>query len=277
MTTQVEIPIVVQHPKKDLKALLVALKRDKNFCYVRFSDGEMEILRNQELIIGPNYVKSSAGTVNFSYPVYDYKNFSPERDVMFRKRLLESACYTAPGYIKGIPTAGNSAVVDRNLMIEWNNGVPWNLTFADLLINSNFKRFRRNFLPLFKEMRDVYVITNFRAKMQSDLENWKLIPVPDNFISSYEADIERIKSILKEVPPNSLILSSASSLSNLLGFEIWKIRQDITFIDIGTSLHDVIGLGFGIREYHQLIGKVGLHELLLKLKYKLRKGYKLRW
>ena len=277
MTTQVEIPIVVQHPKKDLKALLVALKRDKNFCYVRFSDGEMEILRNQELIIGPNYVKSSAGTVNFSYPVYDYKNFSPERDVMFRKRLLESACYAAPGYIKGIPTAGNSAVVDRNLMIEWNNGVPWNLTFADLLINSNFKRFRRNFLPLFKEMRDVYVITNFRAKMQSDLENWKLIPVPDNFISSYEADIERIKSILKEVPPNSLILSSASSLSNLLGFEIWKIRQDITFIDIGTSLHDVIGLGFGIREYHQLIGKVGLHELLLKLKYKLRKGYKLRW
>lgn len=277
MTTQVEIPIVVQHPKKDLKALLAALKRDENFCYVRFSDGEMEILRNQELIIGPNYVQSSAGTVNFSYPVYDYKNFSPERDVMFRRKLLESAYFTAPGYVKGIPTAGNSAVVDRNLMIKWNNGVLWNLTFADLLINSNFKSFRKDFLPLFKKMPDVYLIANFRAKIHSDLENWKLISVPDNFISSYESDIERIISILKEVPPSSLILSSASSLSNLLGFEIWKIRQDITFIDIGTSLHDVIGLDFGIREYHQLIGKVSWHELLPRLKYKLRKGYKLRW
>lgn len=277
MTTNFEEPVVFQHPKRDLKGLLVALRNGKNFCFVRFSDGELEILRNQELVIGPNYVRSSAGEVNFSYPVYDFKNFSPERDVKFRTKLLESASYMAAGYIKGIPTAGNSAILDRNLMIDLNGGVLQNLTFADLLINSNYKSFRKDFLPLFRERSDVYVITNFRAKMQSAPKTWILIPVPDNFISSYESDLDRIKSILMQVPANSLILSSASSLSNLLGLEIWKVRQDITFIDIGTSLHDEIGLGFGIREYHQLIGKANWFHLLLRFKYKIRKGYKLRW
>jgi len=272
-----EEPVILQHPRKDLKAFLVALEKNSNFCFVRFSDGEMEILRNQELEIGPDIVKTSAGKVNFSYPIYDFKNFSPERDTKFREKLIESAKYFAPGYIKGIPASSNSAIPDRDLMITFNTGVSRNLTFADLLINSNYKRFRRKFLPIFMERPNVYVVTNFRARIESNLHNWTLIPVSDNFIASYETDFNRIMAILTEVPPDSIILSSASSLSNLLGAEIWKIRQDITFLDIGTSLHDIFGLGFGIREYHQLIGKLNGRELLLRFKYKARKGYKMRW
>ena len=277
MPLDLEEPIILQHPKKDLKAFLDALEKNSNFCFVRFSDGEMEILRNQELEISHGIVKTSAGKVNFSYPVYDFKRFLPEKDAKFREKLIESAKYFAPGYIKGIPTRSNSAIPDRNLMIALNNGVSRNLTFADLLINSNYKSFRRKFLPIFMEKPNVYVITNFRARIESELHNWRLIPVSDNFIASYESDFNRIMSILTEVPPDSIILSSASSLSNLLGAEIWKIRQDITFLDIGTSLHDIFGLGFGIREYHQLIGKVSGRELLLRFKYKARRGYKMRW
>ena len=45
-----------------------------------------------------------------------------------------------------------------------------------------------------------------------------------------------------------LILSAASYISNLLGYNISKQFDNVSFVDIGTALHPLMGLGL-IRDY----------------------------
>jgi hypothetical protein len=270
-------PFMVQDPKEDLATLLKYLQENLNFAFIRFSDGEMEILNNQELIIGPNYVKTSAGEVAFVYPPYDYKEFNPERDIKFRDRLIESARFTSSGFIKGIRTSSNAGQQDQQKMIQWNSGQLSNLTFTDLLINSNYQTFRKNFLPIFYNWPKVYIIANFRATLSSEFKNCELVTIQDNFIPNFELQLHEIMTILIAAPSNSLILSSASSLTNIVGYELWKTRRDLTFIDVGTAIHDKLGLGFGIREYHQVVGPFEIKSLPRRLRYKYSKGFRLKW
>ena len=63
---------------------------------------------------------------------------------------------------------------------------------------------------------------------------------------------------LFDIPSGSLILSSASSLSNIIGFELFNQRNDITFLDIGTSINDLIGLQEITRTYHEIYFSKGI-------------------
>lgn len=272
-----EPPRVSQDSRKDLLTLVKALKEGVNFCFIRFSDGEMEIINNHELVIAKNYIKTSLGEVAFDYPTYDYKSFLPERDKEFRLRLIESATYRAPGYLKGIRTKSNRGASDQAKMIKLNNNEIHNLTFTDLLINSNFKEFRKKMLPVMESRENIYVVANFRAEIPKAFKHGVIVPVQDNFVPNFKSQLDEVMHILGSVPKNSLILSSASSLSNLIGFEIWKLRQDVTFIDIGTAIHDKLGLGFGIREYQQVLEKTNIRNLHIKVKYFLSKGYRIKW
>ena len=191
--------------------------------------------------------------------------------------MIEAARFTSNGFIKGITTKSNAGGQDQQKMIQWNAGQLSNLTFSDLLINSNYKTFRKKFLPIFYSWQKVYIIGNFRTTLSSDFMNCELVPVQDNFIPDFELHVRNIMSKLIAVPSNSLILSSASSLTNILGYELWKTRTDLTFIDIGTALHDKLGLGFGIREYHQVAGPIQIKSLPRRLRYQNSKGYKLKW
>ena len=79
--------------------------------------------------------------------------------------------------------------------------------------------------------------------------------------------------LLKNIPKQSLIISSASSMSNIIGFYIFKERPDVTFIDIGSSLNDLIGLKFNIRSYQNTYFSNGIKAKLSKLK----PSYLIRW
>jgi hypothetical protein len=274
---QSPFPCMTQESKSDLAILLKSLQDNQNFAFVRFSDGEMEILNNQELIIGPNYVKTSVGQVTFAYPLYDYKEFIPERDFLFRGKLIEAARFMSEGFIKGIRTKSNDGSQDQQKMIQFNDGQLCNLTYTDLLINSNFRTFRERFMPIFYNWPNLYIIANFRTTLISEFKHCQFIPIQDNFIPDFESQLGKIMSILVAAPSNSLVLSSASSLSNIVGLELWKMRKDLTFIDIGTALHDKLGLGFGIREYHQVLEPIRAKTLPRRMRYLVSKGYKMKW
>ena len=84
-------------------------------------------------------------------------------------------------------------------------------------------------------------------------------------------------SELKSLPMNSLVLSSASSLTNILGYQLQAFRKDLTFFDVGTSLHDLVGLQGGIREYQALIGRNSPKGIYRKLRLVSSPSFKLRW
>ena len=147
------------------------------------------------------------------------------------------------------------------------------VSVADLLINSNYKFFREKILPLIPDYENIYLIANFRAKPIDILEKSKHIKIPDNFFENYQQIRDEVIRNLLNIPSGSLILSSASSLSNIVGHEIFKIRKDITFLDVGTSINDLLSLDKITRSYHVTYFSKGLKPFLRKL----RPSFYIRW
>jgi hypothetical protein len=268
---------VSQHPSADFSHFTNLLHNQIPFTFVRFSDGEMEILRNNKLVIGPGLITWSKGEVEYSYPDFDHKEFIPERDLQIRSDLLSSAVYIGERYFKGVPGAHNSAIDDRDLMIKLNGGNTFNLTFADLLINENYLKFRKAMVQQFLKFRDVFFLGNLRSLPELLSSKWKLIPIQDNFFSNYEEVLSKVIHRIEAIPKDSLILSSASSLSNIVGFKAHEMRSDLTFIDVGTSMHDLVGMHSGIREYHILLANSSWKNNYRKLRYVLGPSFKMKW
>lgn len=266
-----------QSSKADFQLVLHLLKKHEPFSYIRFSDGEMEVLRNERLFIGDGIVSWRKGTTSHPYPNFDRKDFDPRRDLEVRKDLIESAKYQAPKFYKGVPSSHNDAVSDRDMMIEHNGKSPLNLTFSDLLINQNFYGFRRKILPIFKTFKNVYFVGNFRANPAKFDSSWTHLQIQDDFFREYPIILKATMKKLVEIPSGSLVLLSASSLSNILGYKLHQIRQDVTLLDIGTSMHDLVGMEAGIREYHDLLLPNNFKGILKKSRLMSRQNFRLRW
>jgi hypothetical protein len=263
--------------RRDLEFFIRDLKARKPFTFVRFSDGEMEILRRERLVLGPDGVTWSKGQSSFVYPVFDHKDFDPERDEAFHAALVRSASRRATRYFKGIPTRHNRALADRNYMIQLNGGELENLTFSDLLINGNFKRFRSDVLAEFLQFESVAVVGNFRMRPKLIHPRWALIPVQDGLIGDFPNCLDQTLEKINALPTGSLVLSSASSLTNIVGYELLETRPDLFFIDIGTALHDLTGMPTGIRSYQVQIQPWKLSNLKERVAYYLGGSHHLRW
>ncbi len=268
---------VVGSSENDFNVVLNLIKSKSPFVFIRFSDGEMEIIRNRKLEINEYEIIWSKGRLKNVYPSFDFKLFDPKLHIALHADLVKSAEYTAGNFIKGVPTRHNNAKDDRDLMIKLNGDSRNNLTFADLFLNENFIKFRKKIIPLLLLFPNIYYLGNFRANPKAIDSSWHHIKVPDNVFQEYSKNKEILVQEILSVPVNSLILLSASSMSNILAFEVCRFRKDLTFIDVGTSLHDLVELKSGIREYHILLEKHGIKNILKILRYKRTSRYKLKW
>ena len=248
------------------------------FTFIRFSDGEVEILRNRELIIqnGKTFFRGKRFKNNF--PKFDEKTFNPATSKCLRYDLLASAMHNEEYYFKGIPTAHNNAIPDREFLLRLNGGYDCQMTFSDLFLNSNFESARIHFFPkLISAFSNVFIVANWRAQLKQSLKRANLIKIPDNFFSNYLVVRQKTEKDLLSIPKGSLVLSSASSLSNILGYKLKKSRPDLTFIDIGTVLNDYLDLPLTTRGYHRLLAGRNTKEKLYKYAYKFKKEFLLRW
>ena len=248
------------------------------FVFVRFSDGELEIIRNRRLEINETQVIWRNGVkVDHMYPIHDVKVFDPGIHQNFRTALLASAQHRSENYYKGIPARHNDAIADRDYMIDLNGGSIEGLTFSDLFLNENYRKFLRNVVPLFTEYQNVSVLGNFRMQPQLFNQNWKLISIPDNFIADYELVFANVTNQLEALPDNSLVLLSASSLSNTVGMRLSMVRPDLTCIDIGTTMHEIMGLGGSSRAYHVHAEPLRRSNALKKVRFRFKGDYHLKW
>jgi hypothetical protein len=264
-------------PEKDFEYFLFRFRSNIPTTYVRFSDGEIEILRNHPLSITNGVVDWRLGRLDAKYPEHDNKSFIPERDRLLRIDLLESALYRANGYFKGVPTSSNNAKKDRDYMIHLNGGITKRLTFADLFINENYKRFLHEILPYFVKKNNVTFLGNYRANVSAVSKKWSHIPIEDNLFPKYEEVAPQILGTLRELTSESIVLSSASSLSNILGSKLHKARPDITFVDVGTSLSPFMDLGKATRAYHSQLLPWSPKNTTMKLNYLIFGNHKMKW
>ena len=263
-------------PKAELNRFIGKLSASERFIFIRFSDGEMEILRGSKLTLSDAGVIWSKGQSAFKYPVYDHKDFDPKRDKSLMMALRSSAEHQSPEYFKGISTTHNGDPDATKLMIELNGGSERNLTFSDLWINSNYKNFLNQALPVLKEL-PVTLVANFRTKPEQISDLWSLIAIPDGAFQNHAQIVEEIVERIKTLPPGTVVLSSASSISNLLGHQVSILNIDVTFIDIGTALHEQLGFTDSRRLYISQVKPWRLSTFREKLSYLISKGSRIKW
>ena len=265
------------HPREAIKIMKELLDRKSPITFVRFSDGETEILKNNPLVINENGVSWSKGNLAVRYPTYDHKEFIPERDGELRADLIRSVQHSGPGYVKGVPARHNASFLDKSVVVDLNRNGEDDLTFADLFLNSNFRYFRSELVPLFDKFDSKIVVANFRSSVKNLGNGWKFISLPDGIFQNYSATRDQVIKELRGVEEGSIVLSSASSLTSVIGHQMHRNRPDVTFLDIGTSLHDLLDLNMGIRSYHYEVLPWTMGNARRKARYLISRERRLKW
>jgi hypothetical protein len=246
------------------------------FTYVRFSDGENEILRNRQLVINNGLTLFKGTTHRNNFPAFDKKIFDPLVHKKIREDLLYAVTLRRRGFFKGVTTS-NISTLDRDFMVRLNGGMDDHITFADLLMNSNYLDFRNSIVPAIVKRKRISIVGNFRINPCPELSHAVILKVPDNFFSSYEETYTSVVTQVSNLPLDTLVLSSASSLSNVVGAKVLDLRPDLTFIDVGTAINDLIGLPMNTRRYHMLVTALGWRQRLGVARYRMSKEFKLNW
>ena len=241
--------------KDHFNYFITLLNSKKPFTFIRFSDGEVEVLRNRKLTILNKKTFFRGKAYSNDYPVMDTKKFDPLIDQKFRMDLLESCIFKSEFYFKGIRTFSindRESIIDREFLLRLNGGFDNYITFSNLLINENYLLFRSKMFPLIlKKFKNIVVVSNWRSKI--NFECYEHIKVCDNFIKNYENEFKNILNLLLNIPDYSVVLCSASSLTNILGHKLFLLRPDLTFLDVGTSINDLLSLANNTRVYHKLL------------------------
>jgi len=263
--------------KTDFGLMLDMLQRAEPFTFVRFSDGELEIINGSPLSLGPAGISWSKGRSDFVYPAYDHKKFDPIEDGPLREALLIAARYSSLNFFKGIPTRHNKSPEDTAVMIQLNGNSESFLTFSDLFMNANYKSFLKFILPELVCRNDVVLIGNFRMSMDKLNPNWGHITLPDNAFAEFPEIVERLLTELLNMPEKAIVLCSASSLTNILGQRLHQADKYRTFIDVGTTLHPLTSMPDSLREYQSQMLPWGRKTFKRKLMYLLRGRKSLKW
>jgi hypothetical protein len=230
---------------KDFNELLRMLKEGENFAFTRFSDGEMFILQNKTAVLAKDhYIAGNLKGKNI-YTKEELKEFYPEKHSFYREKLIETYLHNQDNYFKGIGTATDGHVGKQNFdwMIDFHGGDHNNLTFANLLINANYKHFIEKIVPLLQDRRVLYVVNENAIVENLPFTVEKSFIIGSNcMINDYNTSEVVKEYIAKNSINDAIILCSAASLSNYVIYEAFKENNNNTFLDIGSCLNPLLGL-----------------------------------
>ena len=261
--------------KSDINIFLSKLVNGEPFTFSRFSDGETEVLNNRLLTIEGEEIYFRNTIIKYRYPEFDQKSFVPERDYLLRQDLLESLMFEDEAYFKGIPGSHNS-VSDRNFYLELLGGNLRNVTLADIFVNDNYGFFIRKIMSFVKTKPSVIAVCNENARPKSFITD--TVPIPTNAFPHYDEVMAQCMRALLSVPRGSIVLSSASSLSNILAVKLIKDRPDCTFLDLGSALNNYLGLDSVTRVYHIGVhGPRSLRDVKMYFKHLIKSKDRMTW
>lgn len=248
----------------DFYRLVSLLKAGEPFAFNRFSDGELFILQDKEVLLGDNVVKIGDKVMKGHYQKEDFKHFVPAEHSFYRDRLVEAFRYRAKNYFKGISCRCCAGEADFRWQLDFHGEFDENFTWANLLLNGNYGRFIREMYPLFNGYRTVFVgnekadlsalpfvVKDFRVGFNAMVNDYGLIGKMKEWIG--ENDVR-----------GHLFLFSAASFSKLAIHQLHAFRSGNTYIDIGTTLNAFMGMrldrsylkAFWLGEKHKDIDKL---------------------
>jgi hypothetical protein len=231
--------------EEDFFKLLEKIKKHENFAFTRFSDGEVFVMQNKELILAKENVRVGETVYNFGYDEEDHKHFDPSEHGFLKDALLDAYKFKKDNYFVG-GICSNCTCASRDYkgwMQEQYGEMDENYMTTNLLVNSNYSIFISQMLPEIKK-RELVIICNEKATFpDKDLKIKKHFKVGKNCIVNDWHLIEEISSWIEENDiENCLFLFSASSLSEVLIHKLYDKHGNNTYIDVGTTMNKSFGL-----------------------------------
>lgn len=225
--------------------ILEKLINREPFAFNRFSDGELYILKNEELILDHKMVKVGSNKTKALYNKEDHKRFCPQKHGYYRERLLDAFVFESQNYFPGVScrccVGRDNFNFQLDLLKESNSSFD-NLTWSNLFLNSNYSFFVNLIIPVLFEFNIVFIcnenadlsstpnlIKDFRVGYNAMINDYKKIELISKWISS-----NNIK--------NHLFLFSASTFSKFAIHQLFKDFPNNTYLDIGTTLNPFIGM-----------------------------------
>jgi hypothetical protein len=207
------------------------------FAFARYSDGEVNVMKNLQFKLDNNLIEIGNKFVSTSpYQKADYKHFDPVLHKDFKDHLVQAFQHKQHNYYKGVSCRCCVGDEDFNFQMQLNGNEDHDLTWANLWINGNYSTFLEEILPVLQTY-DAVMVCHTSANLE------RLQFVMKDFRVGYNAmvqDVGVIGNIKKWIDDNNvtgkLFLFSASSFSNLAIYELYKHNPSNTYIDIGTTL-----------------------------------------
>ena len=236
--------------KEEFYKLLNLVKARDPFAFSRFSDGEVTVLRNKQVVIAGDHfiqhdIHGEKKVYANSYIPEEHKSFIPKENKREHQKLVEAFKYKKHNYIKGIP--GQNSL---------DGGASWefctrlhgdqdheNLSFANVMINGNYHLFIKEMLPLFSQ-RDVVLVANENSKLDKlRFKVKKFFPIGTNCMVNDFNLPEKVSAWIEDNNiKDHLFLFSAATLSNFLCYDLFRKHDDNQYMDIGSSLGPLLQL-----------------------------------
>ena len=220
------------------------LKNKIPFCFIRFSDGEFFILKNQEVKLSSNSYIAGDTKGSCIYTEEEQKHFLPGRDEFYRQELLKSFTHSQENYFKGICSRGDVGEEGFNFQLKLlGTDREEDLTFSNLFVNSNYPLFINELLPIIStNERPVAMVLNEKCNISKlPFKITKEFRIGNNCLVRNYSMAEEISNFLSD-KKDWIVLCSASSLSNLIGYYCFKNNSQNTIIDIGSTLNPLLDL-----------------------------------
>lgn len=223
--------------KNDFYMILNLLKSKTPFAFNRFSDGELYILQNKELVLGKDLIKIGSLQYTGPYQKEDHKHFDPSLHSFYRQKLVDAYVFDAPMYFKGLSCKCCIGKSDFEWQFTILSNTTDNLTWANLLVNGNYPSFIGEMFPLFS-VYPLVVVCNEKADLGLMHNIRKEYRVGYNAMINDYSKIDEIKTWIKDFNIRGhLFLFSASTFSKIAIHQLYEKFPENTYIDIGTTLN----------------------------------------
>lgn len=214
----------------DFDKFLGKIKRGEHYSLSRWGDGELMILQDKFIDLR----NKKNGEFRYDPGLDEYKGVKRRLELSFTAKDDEYYIGVACPCCRGQRTYRH--------MKELSQQDEEHLTWANIFVNANYRRFIDEFIPEMKN-HDVVMVVNNKAdtsKLSFDVE--KTYKVGADAWSRDYSVAERIREDYFD-SKDKIFLFAAGPLANILTYELWfYMNKNNTYIDIGSTLDVQMGM-----------------------------------
>lgn len=233
--------------RSHIQSILKLLEEDIPYAFNRISDGELFILQGKAIELGKRGALIDGVKVNQQrFSRWDQKSFDPDRDRYIAAELPKTLHSTNPLYLLGLPCPCCCNIGDVERIRRESSAKQ---TWANLLVNGNYSYFIEEVFPRIQD-KSVMAAVNHHAKVDafSSCKSFTHFRIPDNVIQRAQRVVEEFVDQCSVLEDRTVVLVGASVVAKIMIHKAFSIFPNLTFIDIGTTLNPLLGLGLG-RDY----------------------------